>query len=146
MNFALVKSYKDFKTFTGTPPIIVFAGTPRVTTAPAATIELASHPNVFVTELDVTKQDVSMEDYRARAGAFTEWHGTMNHRQIGDSSRLKTAVTELAKLKDVPLRFVAGTSAPEGSIEKLRVTADNLEKAKKRSSSTDRHWKNTMTS
>ncbi len=87
---------------------------------------------------------VTIEDYKERAVAFIEWHNKMNHHQVGDPARLGTAITEIAKWKEAPLRFVAGTAGMQGAITKLQGMITQIPQLKQLSSSTDGNWRDTM--
>jgi NAD(P)-dependent dehydrogenase (short-subunit alcohol dehydrogenase family) len=84
-------------------------------------------------------------EYNPKAVDFIAWHGRMNHHQVGDPAKLGVAVTQLAASVERPLRFVAGTSAIQNSVNKLQAQAGQIELLKQISSQTDGNWSDTMT-
>jgi NAD(P)-dependent dehydrogenase (short-subunit alcohol dehydrogenase family) len=79
----------------------------------------------------------AIEDYdelRTRAKALFEQR---NHRQVGDPDKLGQALVKLAAESDPPLRFVAGADALSIVTEKLKSVAEEVERWRNLSVSTD---------
>lgn len=86
----------------------------------------------------------AIADYNPKAVEFIEWHGRMNHHQVGDPAKLGVAVTKLAASTERPLRFVAGTAGMEGAVKKLQAETTQIGTLKQISSATDGNWPDTM--
>jgi NAD(P)-dependent dehydrogenase (short-subunit alcohol dehydrogenase family) len=73
-------------------------------------------------------------DYWARAKAIFE---NRNHQQVGDPEKLGLAVVHIANQTHPPLRFVAGADAVKVVTDKLKFVADELDRWRVLSVSTD---------
>ncbi|SCX72587.1 SDR family NAD(P)-dependent oxidoreductase [Variovorax sp. EL159] len=91
----------------------------------------------FLDDRALKKGDISIEDYeefRARANAvFVQ----RNHRQVGDPEKLGQALVQLAAQPVSPLRFVAGADALAVVTQKIKSVAEEVERWRDLSVSTD---------
>lgn len=74
------------------------------------------------------------DEYRAESAAATE---ARNRRQIGDPERLGQAIIHLANNPEPPLRFIAGSDAVKVVEAKLTSVAEELDRWRSLSLSTD---------
>jgi NAD(P)-dependent dehydrogenase (short-subunit alcohol dehydrogenase family) len=93
----------------------------------------------FLDNISVTYGEYDIPDYREAFTKFKQFHDDMNHRQVGDPLKLGKVMTELAEMKEPPVRFAAGSD----SVALVLQVAENLrsqaEKYKSLSISTDRN-------
>lgn len=94
----------------------------------------------FLDKSSVSFGDSDQPDYHERSEAFREWHSKMNHRQIGDPSRLAAAIVTLSRMPTPPQRFVAGSEATKLILTKLDAVQQELRQYRALSASTDGNW------
>lgn len=103
----------------------------------ATLIEPGFFKTDFLDATSVTYGDYDIADYSEAARAFEQWHHDMNHKQVGDPTKLGAVLMELNQHNAPPVRFAAGSDASGIVIEKAESMRSDAERFSTLSASTD---------
>ena len=79
----------------------------------ATIIEPGFFKTDFLDASSVTYGDYDIADYAEATKAFEEWHDNMNHKQVGDPTKLGNVLIELNKIDNPPVRLPPGPTLRE---------------------------------
>ncbi|NOK00205.1 MULTISPECIES: oxidoreductase [Myxococcus] len=91
----------------------------------------------FLDAASLTRAAASIPDYAETVGAIRTHATELNHRQPGDPSKLATAMLELAKMENPPLRLALGSDTVKSIEDKNAFVAREMAAHRALSLSTD---------
>jgi NAD(P)-dependent dehydrogenase (short-subunit alcohol dehydrogenase family) len=93
----------------------------------------------FLDHSSVSYGSLEIDDYSASLAAFRARLERTNHKQHGDPDKIGILLCELASMQSPPLRVAAGSDAVQVVLNKSRTMAEEAERLRSMSESTDRH-------
>ncbi|MFM0758362.1 SDR family NAD(P)-dependent oxidoreductase [Paraburkholderia strydomiana] len=103
----------------------------------ATIIEPGFFKTDFLDPSSVTYGAHDIADYAEQVRQFTEWHHNMNHKQVGDPTKLGSVLIQLNEMKQPPVRFAAGSDASGVVLKKAESIRADADRLKDLSASTD---------